>query len=99
MVEIKWLIISKIDLKEIFDFIAKDSEKFAEIQMQKIVEEVSILKTFPKIGKVVREFNNENIRELIKGNYRIIYRIISVNRIDILMIHHGARDLVRRIKD
>jgi mRNA-degrading endonuclease RelE of RelBE toxin-antitoxin system len=34
---------------------------------------------------------DENIRELILGNYRIIYRIISEERIDILTVHHSAK--------
>ncbi|WP_374443481.1 type II toxin-antitoxin system RelE/ParE family toxin [Epilithonimonas sp.] len=37
------------------------------------------------------------MREIIEGNYRIIYRIISENEVHILMVHHGARDLIRRI--
>ena len=42
------------------------------------------------------EINRENIRELIEGNYRIIYKILEENKIDILTIHHSARDLTRR---
>lgn len=40
---------------------------------------------------MVPEFENENIRELIKGNYRIVYQIIDDNRIDILTVHNCAR--------
>ena len=48
---------------------------------------------------MVDEFNNSTIRELIEGNYRIIYRIINETEVNILMVHHGARDLVRRLKE
>jgi len=40
--------------------------------------------------------DKQNIRELIEGNYRIIYLIINDERIDILTVHHSARDLTRR---
>jgi plasmid stabilization system protein ParE len=40
---------------------------------------------------VVPEINDESVRELLMGNYRIIYRIISLERIDILTVHHSAK--------
>jgi len=49
-----------------------------------------------EVGKIVEEMEDPQIRELIEGNYRIIYREVSENQIDILMVHHGARDLARR---
>jgi len=49
-----------------------------------------------EIGKVVNEINNPNVRELVTGNYRIIYRIWNKQRVDILMVHHGTRDLASR---
>ncbi len=55
-----------------------------------------ILKTQIRSGKIVSEINRENIRELIEGNYRIIYKIVKNNQVDILTIHHSARDLTRR---
>ena len=33
------------------------------------------LTTFPRLGKVVREFEDENIRELVLSPFRIVYRI------------------------
>ncbi|HCT55062.1 MAG TPA: type II toxin-antitoxin system RelE/ParE family toxin, partial [Balneola sp.] len=50
---------------------------------------------FINSGKLVRELEREDIRELVEGNYRIIYKIINNNMIHILMIHHNARDLTK----
>lgn len=97
MVQVKWLIEAKIDLKEIHDYIALDSKKYAKIQVKRIKEHTEILKLQPKIGKQVEEINHPEVREIIIGNYRIIYRNVSSKIIDILMIHHGARDMFRRI--
>jgi addiction module RelE/StbE family toxin len=99
MVQIKWLPEAKIDLKEIHDYIALDSKKFTEIQIRKIKQRTEILKLQPEIGKLVEEVNHPKIREIIIGNYRIIYRNVSSKVIDILMIHHAARDMYRRIKN
>ncbi|MBD3748215.1 MAG: type II toxin-antitoxin system RelE/ParE family toxin [Sphingobacteriales bacterium] len=48
----------------------------------------------PKIGRIVPEKNNPDLRELIEGNYRIIYQISKLDKIEILMIHHSSRPLV-----
>jgi addiction module RelE/StbE family toxin len=96
MVRINWTLQAKDDLKDIADYISKDSVVYAKRQALKIKNKTSILKTQIKAGKVVPEIENSDIREIIEGNYRIIYKIISKNRIDILTVHHSARDLRRR---
>jgi toxin ParE1/3/4 len=48
---------------------------------------------FPGSGRVVPEFNNKQLRELIEGNYRIVYRFESNELIEIARIHHSARHL------
>ena len=97
MVRIKWLKSAKLDLNDIYDYISHDSMRYAQLQIVKIQTKTEIIKSNIFIGKIVRETNDANIREITEGNYRIIYRIISENEIHILMIHHGARDLLRRI--
>ncbi|MEM9686056.1 MAG: type II toxin-antitoxin system RelE/ParE family toxin [Bacteroidota bacterium] len=88
---------AKEDLKEIYHYIATDSKRYARLQVEKIQKRTEMLKSQTRIGRIVEEMENENIRELIEGNYRVIYRIVNEKRIDILMVHHGARDLRRRV--
>lgn len=47
----------------------------------------------PGIGRKVPEKNDDNIRELLDGNYRIIYEIKGEERIEILNLHHSSRPL------
>ena len=61
------------------------------VLLNKLVNKVDILIEHPKAGKVVPEFENELIRELIEGNYRIIYKITSITEIGIIRVHHSAR--------
>lgn len=93
MVQISWLIEAQRDLKEIFDYIALDSGKYAALQIDRIYQKVELLKIQPLIGKVVPELENTCIRELVEGSYRIIYRVIDDDQLHILMVHHTARDL------
>jgi addiction module RelE/StbE family toxin len=96
MVRINWTLQAKDDLKNIADYISKDSVIYAKRQVIKIRKRTEILKTQIRIGKIVPEIEDPDIRELIEGNYRIIYKIIAKNRIDILTVHHSARDLTKR---
>ena len=97
MVRIKWLLAAKNDLKEIYDYISLDSKRYARLQVERIQNKTEILKSQIEIGKIVEELNDPKVREIIEGNYRIIYRIVSKNELHILLVHHGARDLSKRI--
>jgi plasmid stabilization system protein ParE len=48
---------------------------------------------FPFSGRIVPEYTLEEIRELIRGHYRIIYRILDQEMIEVLTVVHSARDL------
>lgn len=96
MVKIVWTEQSAFDLKNIFDYISKDSKRYAEEQIRRIKSKTTILKTQPESGRIVPELGVLQIRELIEGNYRIIYRILSYELIEILTIHHTSRDFESR---
>ena len=42
---------------------------------------------------MVPEKEDETIRELIEGNYRIFYKVIGKNKVRILRIHHAAKNI------
>lgn len=91
MAQINWTDQALKDIDNIAEFISKDSLKYAKIQTQIFFERVESLFTQPELGRVVPELQKKKILELIVGNYRIVYRIISLKRIDILTIHHSRR--------
>lgn len=91
MVTIVWTEISIEDLKEIFDFIAEDSIRYATITSNKIFKRAQNISSNVHIGRIVPEFNDPLIREVIEGNYRIIYRVLNENQAAILRVYHSAR--------
>jgi toxin ParE1/3/4 len=93
MVKIRWSNKSLYDLKNIFDYIAQDSKNYVNIQVKRIKLRTQQLKIQPLSGRKVPEFNDENVRELIEGNYRIVH-LIKEDQIFILTIHHSAKMLV-----
>ncbi|MEO0332912.1 MAG: type II toxin-antitoxin system RelE/ParE family toxin, partial [Bacteroidota bacterium] len=59
--------------------------------INKIFKKIELLYEHPKIGRKVPEFDNDRIRELIQGKYRIVYRIMSDELIEVLRVIHGSR--------
>ncbi|MCD6292367.1 MAG: type II toxin-antitoxin system RelE/ParE family toxin, partial [Deltaproteobacteria bacterium] len=73
-------------------YIAKDKPTVAQNWIDKIFQKVDLLKSSPKLGRVVPEVRRKDVRELIFGNYRIIYRVENTS-ISILTIRHGKQIL------
>jgi addiction module RelE/StbE family toxin len=81
------------DLKLIYEYLSRDSDVYALRQVERILGHEENIGKFPKAGRLVPEYHNEMIREVFEGNYRIIYRIVSEKRVDVLTVVHGAREL------
>jgi toxin ParE1/3/4 len=77
---------------EIAEYIAQDKPSAAEKWTDTVFSKVEQIKSSPEIGRVVPEIRNDQFRELIYGNYRIIYRI-EKTQISILTIGHGKQIL------
>lgn len=69
------------------------SPAYAERMIERIIAKTDVLVDFPKAGRMVPEYHDENVREIIEGRYRIIYELIDFERIDITHVHHTARPL------
>lgn len=77
---------------EIAEYIAQDKPSAAERWVDAVFSKVGQLKFSPEIGRIIPEIGNKQFRELIYGNYRIIYRI-EKQQISILTIRHGKQIL------
>ena len=85
-------------VSEIAKYIAQDKPTAAEKWVDKIFNIVERLTELPESGRVVPEINNKAFREIISGNYRIIYKIEKTS-ILILTVRHGKQILpVEEIK-
>jgi len=78
------------DIEAIRVFVACDSAHYADLLVERIVEAVGRLETFPHSGRVVPEVGDESLREVLYGNYRIVYRV-KPDAIEVLTVFHGAR--------
>jgi len=90
MVKVVWTDLAIEDLKSIHEYISKDSKFYADRFVAKLINRVDQLETHPQSGRIVPEFGKEDIRELIEGNYRIIFRI-KVGHVGVVRVHHSSR--------
>lgn len=91
MVEVNWSEQALNDVTAIAEYIALDSATYARLQTNLFFDRAEILAFQPYAGREVPELNKPEIRELIIGNYRMIYSVVSDLRIDILTVHHSRR--------
>jgi plasmid stabilization system protein ParE len=87
-----WTEPAKADLRSIHDFIAADSRHYAKKVVQDLINKTDILDRLPRVGRVVPELSDGNIRELLPHSYRVIYEIKGED-VFVVAVIHKRRDL------
>ncbi|PYM62677.1 MAG: type II toxin-antitoxin system RelE/ParE family toxin [Candidatus Rokuibacteriota bacterium] len=78
------------DVEAIRAYVARDSAHYADLLVERLVSTVARLEANPLSGRVVPEIDDEALREVIHGNYRIVYRL-RLDLVEIVTVFHGAR--------
>ena len=91
MAKVVWTESALSDLEDIGDYISKESIRYADLTVATLFESTDILESNPLAGPMVPELQNEAIRQLIRGSFRIIYHVVDEGLIEILTIHRSAR--------
>jgi len=89
-----WSTHSRDNLRSIHSRISQESERGADALIDHITFSTGRLTEFPLSGRIVPEFNQEDIRELIVRDYRVVYRVMG-EIVGVVTVHHGARVLRR----
>ncbi len=79
-------------VEEYSDYIALNDIPAAVKWANEVFKRCRQLKSHPRSGRIVPEFARPEIRELVHGDYRLIYEIRS-NQIDVLTIWHTRQEL------
>lgn len=85
-------------LSNVHDYIAEDSPTDALRMIDRLTLRTGALTDHPELGRVVPEYRLTNVRELIEGGYRILYRIVGDN-VRILSVRHGSKPLPKRLRN
>jgi addiction module toxin, RelE/StbE family len=92
VIPVRWTPQAAEDLAAIRDFIARDSPRYAAIVVERIVTAVDILEQFPLSGRMVPERSWDDLRELVRPPYRIVYRVLE-DRLDIVTVFRSSREI------
>lgn len=91
MIELIWSPRSLADLEEIRAYIAADSSAWADLTVRRLVSSLERLREFPDSGRLVPERQEPNLREVVSGRFRIVYRR-KPNAVEIVTVFRGSRD-------
>lgn len=82
---IVWSPLAVDQVRDIACYIALDKVPAAEAWVEDIFACVERLSEYPESGRVVPEISRHEIREIVRGRYRIIYKI-TAEEIRILLV-------------
>ena len=92
--EVIWSPAAVLDIELLVQYIAEDNLRAARKFRDRIITHTEQLGDFPKSGRVVPEFEDESLRELVVRPYRIVYRIDEKRALaEIVRIWHAARGI------
>ena len=92
MTRIVWSTQAIDDLDAILAYIAKDNATAARRVVARIVERTGRIEQFPESGSLVGEDGLRRYRQIVEGNYRVIYRHDPNTRTAfIIAVIHAAR--------
>ncbi len=96
--KVKWTTYAANDLIAIQDHISRDSRQYALVVVDRILDRVMQLESFPESGSVVPEYSREDIREVFVHSYRIIHQMCPAE-VRVLTVCHGANPLPRTLPE
>ena len=89
-----WSARASIDLIQIGDFIAKSAPENARRHVQLLLDRAEQAAKFPQSGRMVPEYQDENLREMIEGNYRIVYEVDARKKtVTVITVFEGRKSL------
>ena len=90
MTRVIWTRQAVEDVEAIKAYVARDSERYAGLLAERLVMAVSRLELFPRSGRIVPEVGDDSLREVIYGDYRLVYRL-QAGSVEVVTIYHAAR--------
>ena len=90
--KVLWTDSAVAQLQAVHDYLAQTSPDYALRIVDRLTRRSIQIAVFPNSGRMVPEFERNEIREGIEGRYRIIY-LLEPEQVQVLAVIHGARDL------
>jgi addiction module RelE/StbE family toxin len=88
--QVRWTEQAVADLQSIREFIERDSPRYGRLVAERLFDATERLELFPRSGRIVPELERDDIRELIVGDYRLVYRL-EADLAVLLTVFRGSR--------
>ena len=88
--KLRWTARARADLLEITRYIADDDPSAAARWARNLRARARNAARMPRAGRVVPEMHSQNLREVIVGNYRLVYRV-GDGSVEVLTVFEGHR--------
>ena len=92
--KVLWTDAAVAQLQGIHDYLAQTSPEYALRMIDRLTKRSIQIAAFPMSGRMVPEYELNEVREVIDGRYRIIY-LVEVAQVQVLAVIHGAREQLR----
>ena len=90
--KVVWTESATFQLQGIHDYIAETSPEYALRMIDRLTRRSIQIADFPFSGRMVPEYEQNELREVLEWPYRIIYSIDPAqSRVEILAVVHGSR--------
>lgn len=90
MAKVRWTNTAIEDIYNTMEYLRHSSGRYAENFAEGIFHSVEILERYPRSGRIVPEFNQEQLREIIYKSYRVVYMVTDMDTVEVLTIHPSA---------
>ena len=97
MADIVWSDEAKGDFRAIGEYFERTSPQYAQSIVSRIYDSVEHLERHPKMGRMVPEVEHEDLREVIREGYRIIYQLRN-KKIEIVAVVHSRQDVQKKFR-
>ncbi|MCY7351941.1 MAG: type II toxin-antitoxin system RelE/ParE family toxin [Cytophagaceae bacterium] len=92
MATVVWSEKASDDVEKLAEYLAEESPPYASRLVELLYAKTDLLEKFPRVGRVVPEFEIDSIREIIFPPYRIIYELLDEDLVLIQKVFHSSRN-------
>ena len=96
--KIIWSPLARRRAEAAVDIISRDRPKAALEWYDGLVSRIELLRHMPEQGRVVKEWHDPTVREILHDPYRIIYEVFT-DRVEIITLHHYRQDFSAGIEE
>jgi toxin ParE1/3/4 len=87
-----WRDNAKEDLRDVLHYLSRYPTAYVDTWTEELSRKLRLLESFPEMGRIVPEKEISHFREILIGNYRLLYIYLN-NSITVVAIRHQSSQL------